>query len=143
MTLVSTDPVLRANKFYLTSPFSTSTHTNIAAALTEVNSATQRMFVDLTNRTQAKLSGFVLVTSNAGCKMHVQYALIADQTTWADLIVKASGLALDTVSATVCQVTSWVTIPAAAAAPVIVKLMSVDGDGAADPQTRAIEFHYR
>lgn len=144
LTWIGTDPPLKANKFQLTGFTSITTHTNIAVALTEVAAVTQRLHVDLTNREFSRISGWVIVAGNAGCKMHLQYTPIAaPQTAFADLIPKATGLDIATASSTVLQVGSWVAIPAAAQVPVIIRLVSVDGDGAADPQTRGIEMHYK
>ncbi len=119
------------------------TITDVAAAVTEVVSATQRLIIDFTGRSQIRMSGFITQAGNAGSKFHMQYALLSAPTVWADLNPKASGLDLTVTSSTVVQLSSWADIPAAARTAVMTRLVSVDGDAAADPTYRGIEIHFR
>ncbi len=107
--------------------------TNMPAALTELNGANRsRVKVDLTSATEVRVTAAVSVVGAAGAAYRVQYATDGDaQGTWAYLD-GGSGPSV-TIDALNGRVSPWVTLVAGARADVWLRVVGINGDGAADP----------
>lgn len=130
------------------------TITNVPAAETEVSqggiTTGRRMKMDLTNATQARLTCRVSTVASTGTKLAAQYS--TDETSWFFLSGTASGSApaasdyvlIDgTASTTNVTVLAWANLQSAAKADVFWRLVTVGGDGAADPVLASITFQVR
>lgn len=121
-----------------------STLTNQAAAEALVNADGRNTIkVDLTGYTEVRLVTSVLTQSAVvGSKVNLQYHT-AFSTTAADhspIGTSAVEASLETLGSIV---TAWVPLAAAAKADVYVALISVGGDGAADPIIGAVHAQFR
>ncbi len=122
-------------KFYvpLNMSFGAVSWTNMPAALTELNGATRsRVKVDLTAAVNVRLTAAVSVVGAAGAAYRVQYATDGDaQGTWAYLDGNAGPSV--TIDALGGRVSPWATLVAGARADVWLRVVGINGDGAADP----------
>jgi len=105
--------------------------TNQPAALTEFLGATRnRTKYDLTNATQVRLIVNVMVAgATTPAKIRAQYS--TDLSTWYYLD-GASGPSVD-INTTGLKVSAWVNLAAGAKADVYLRIVGIDGNGAADP----------
>jgi hypothetical protein len=119
------------------------TLTNMAAALTEFASSpnSSRTAADLTNASEMRIVvGVTSTPGSASAQMRVQYS--TDETTW-NYVDGASGPAASIATASVTSRGSWVTIDAGAKADVYLRIISINGDGAADPNLRSVQVQVR
>lgn len=105
------------------------THTNVPSALAEV-AGNYRIQLDLSALTWIRCGTRVQLGVANGGTIKVQYSL--DESSWADL---CSGISL---ASTGTKVSPWQEIPLAARADVFLRVVTVGGDGVADPQTRGV-----
>ena len=110
------------------------THTNVPAALTEV-AGLYRIKIDLSWMTSVRCGARVQLGVTGGGTIKVQYSL--DQASWFDL---CSGVPL---TAAGTLVSAWELVPEAAKADVFLRVVTVGGDGVADPQTRGVYIQAR
>lgn len=122
--------------WYFVAPHNTSiASTNIVAATAEYN-ANRRALADLTGAVECRLCTHVAAAPLAGLKMCEQYSLDAgstfvfmDGTVDGDCGAEGPQTSL---AATGQTCSAYTTIAAAAAAPVLLRLLTDDGDGAID-----------
>ena len=101
--------------------------TNMPAALTEFRAILNtRTKLDLTSATQSRITVRVGVAPVVNAKIKVQYS--TDETTWVDLCSVTMPA-----TANKTNVGVWTAVPAGAKADVFIRLVGIDGDGAADP----------
>jgi len=101
--------------------------TNMPAALTEFRAVLNtRTKIDLTAATQSRVIARVGVAPVANAKIKVQYS--TDESVWVDLCSVTMPA-----TANKTNVGSWTNVPAGAKADVFLRLVGIDGDGAADP----------
>lgn len=110
------------------------------AALTELlGVTTARRKFDLRRYTQARVVAYVDTAGAAGAKLRAQYS--TDESAWAYLD-GATGPSV-AVDATGVEVSAWVDLEAAARADVFLRLVGIDGDGAADPVFGTLALQFR
>jgi parallel beta-helix repeat protein len=106
------------------------TWTDMPAALTELLGNTrQRTKVDLTNITEARLIVNLPTAGAATAEMRLQYS--TDQSTW-NYLDSGTGPSVS-LAANGLQVSSFVTLVAGAKSDVFLRVVGINGDGAADP----------
>lgn len=110
--------------------------TNIQAA--EVDFLGTYMPLDLTGKTQARLSAH-LVVNGGSAEFRVKYTLDRGAT-W-QYLDGATGPAVNMVSG--LNVSAWVNLVAAAKTDVQIKLITINGDGVLDPNVRRIGLEVR
>lgn len=110
------------------------THTNVPAALTEV-AGLYRIRIDLSGLTWVRCGCRVQIGVAGGGTIKVQYSL--NESAWVDL---CSGVALTTAGT---LASAWELIPEAARTEVFLRVVTVGGDGVADPQTRGVYTQFR
>lgn len=112
--------------------YSTQAWTSMPAALTEFNSNTQgRIKADLSNATQARLVVHMMSTQGVGgSELRIQYS--TDESVW-NYLDGATGPAVSISTPSVTAVSAWGTIVAAARADVFLRVIGINGDGAASP----------
>lgn len=129
------------------SPATAVTFTNIAAAITEIPAgAGARNRADLSNTTQIRVVAGVTTASAAGAVLAVQYSL-DNGSTWvfsdggssytSGVSAAASLAATGTIGGT------WRTVPTAMKTDVVLRLVTVNGDGAADPVVGRMDVQVR
>lgn len=117
------------------------TVTNIAAAAALMTNGIH--LVDLTRFTQARMHGRVAVAGNSGSKLRVRYHT-AFSVTVSDYIALGSAGEVEIVLTNTGFIDSgWVDLAAGARANVYVSGITIDGDGAADPQIANIAVVFR
>lgn len=117
------------------------TWTDQSAALTEFAGATdRRQQVPLANAVDARVVAFVTGAGAAGAELRVQYSTDAGAT-WAYL----DGIdgAKVGIGATGVRIGAWVNLAAAAKADVLVRLVGINGDAAADPAFSVVALQVR
>ncbi len=113
---------------------------NMPAALTEIFNATiHRTMVDLSNATQARLTVGVGRAGFATAELRGQYS--TDGATWFYLD-GTSGPSVP-INAVGLQVSSWVNLDAGAQADVYIRIVGINGNGAADPRFGLITIQFR
>ncbi len=118
------------------------TITNIAAALTEHSAPRTRVKVDLSKFMQARVTVGVNVVANAGAEVRIQYATDGDtQNTWAYLDGTDSPKV--SIAALNGRVSPYVNLVAGARADVWIRVVTIGGDGAADPNVGTITLQVR
>lgn len=110
------------------------THTNVPAALTEV-AGVYRIRIDLSGLTWVRCGCRVQLGVVGGGTIKVQYSL--NESAWVDL---CSGVPL---TAQGTLVSPWELIADAAKTDVFLRVVTVGGDGVADPQTRGLYLQFR
>lgn len=101
--------------------------TNMPAVLTEFRAILNtRTKLDLTNATYSRITVRVGVAPAANAKIKVQYS--ADETTWYDFCSVTMPA-----TANLTNVGAWTAVNAGAKADVFIRLVGIDGNGAADP----------
>jgi hypothetical protein len=111
------------------------TITDIPAALTELAASTNRRAkVDLTNAIVARITARVTTAGSASAEIRAQYSL--DESTW-DYLDGSSGPAVN-IATLGTKASGFVALAAAAKADVFVRVVTINGDGAADPQIGSI-----
>jgi hypothetical protein len=142
LTWTSTGPAWSYNPFVVTilAGNANLTWTNMPVALTELAGVTRyRTRVDLTNVTQARITVVVMVAGATNARLAVQYS--TDQVTW-NYLDGSSGPFVN-INSTGLQVSSWVNITAGARGDVYLRIVGLNGDGAADPQFGLITVQFR
>ena len=120
-------------------PGGATTWTNMPAALTAFLAVTtQNTQFDMSAFTQARLVAQIQVAGSGSAKLRVQHG---DGFTW-DYLDGSSEPSLD-ISSAGLKVSSWVTLESAARADRILRLVGIDGDGAADPDFGLIVVQFR
>ena len=120
--------------------------TNMPAALTEifrptdVNSPSSRVLYDLTDAQQIRFQVSVENASSASAELRIQYS--TDQSTWNYLDSGNTGLGQNVGSAGL-KVSSWSTIASGAKGDVYLRIVGINGDGAADPRFGLIQLQAR
>ncbi len=117
--------------------------TNIPAALTEWNGANRtRTKLDLTSSREARVTAAVTTAANAAAEIRIQYATDGDaQATWAYLDGGSGPLV--NIGAVGGRASGWVALAATAKADVWIRVVSINGDGAADPIVGLITLQLR
>ena len=112
--------------------------TNMPAALAEfLVTNSYRTKADLTNATQCRvIANLTAVGGSATAEIRIQYSL--DGTTFLDLGTFANTPAAVIGTTTGLKVGSWATIAAGAKADVFLRVMGINGNGAADPNFQKI-----
>lgn len=111
---------------------------NIPTAETEFPYS--RMSIDLTGRTQARLSATLQLGGTSSSELKVQYSADGGST-WSALDgTDAPKLSIGTAG---FKLSAWANIAAAAKADVLLRLVTVGGDGAADPNFRRISLELK
>jgi hypothetical protein len=110
------------------------------AALTELAGSTNRRTkIDLTNALQARITARVTTVGSASAEIRAQYSL--DESTW-DYLDGSSGPGVN-ISTLGTKASGYVTLANAAKADVFVRVVTINGDGAADPQIGSIYIQVR
>ena len=113
---------------------------NMPAALTEIwGLAASRQRVDLSDATQVRLQVNVNGAGAAGSQLRAQYS--TDQVSW-NYLDGGTGPAA-AVDAIGLAVSSWVTVTAGAKSDVYLRIIGINGDGAADPTFGIIQLQVR
>lgn len=112
------------------------TWTNMPAALTEWNGSTRtRTKIDLTHVNLVRLTAAVATPGVAGAEVRVQHS--TDQVNWSYLDGSSGATALDgpgiDIGVDNCSASTWRALTAGAKADVFVRLVGINGNGAADP----------
>jgi hypothetical protein len=106
------------------------TFTDMPSALTEPFSTRLRLPIDLTYVEQVRLTARVMTPGATGAKLRIQYSTDSG-VTW-NYLDGVSGPSI-TIDAIGVIASSWVTLASGAKADVWLRLVGLDGDGAADP----------
>lgn len=107
------------------------TLTSAPAALQEItNTAIRRDKCDLTGMAQVRLVARVSTVGVAGCELRAQYS--TDESSWVYLD-GSTGPAISLATPTGTKASAWATLPDAAKADVFLRLVTINGDGAASP----------
>lgn len=102
--------------------------TNLAAAETEfAGNAHRRVRVTLTDADRCRLTARVSTAGSASSVVKAQYSTNGGETTWADLTPAVPLNVVGTVGG------AWGNVPAGAKGDVVLRLVTVGGDGVADP----------
>ena len=110
---------------------------NMPAALTEFDSISHtRTKLDLTGAVDSRVVVRKGAAAVATAKIKVQYS--SDESTWADLCEVSLSITVD-----VTHVGAWTVVPSGAKADVFVRIVGIDGDGAADPTFGLITLQVR
>lgn len=104
------------------------TISNIASALTEVNTAYRTKY-DLSKCGACRVTTYVKTVGSASAEVRVQYSL--DESTW-NYLDGLTGPAIN-ISATGTKASAWSSIASLAKADVFIRVVTINGDGAADP----------
>ncbi len=125
--------------FVVTLVGTATTLSNMVAALTEFVAVNRfRSKVDMTNCTEARLTAALAVVGGAGSELRAQYWTGA---AWAYLDgVGGPALSLATLGT---SVSAWVTCEAGAKADAEVRLVTINGDGLADPVVGTVTIQFR
>lgn len=112
--------------------------TNMPAALTEfLNNANFRNKADLTNVTEARvISVLTAVGASTTTEIRVEYSL--NGTTWATLGTTANTPLVVIGNTAGIKVGAWVSVVVAAKADVYLRVVGINGNGAADPNFNKI-----
>ncbi|MGB9677888.1 MAG: hypothetical protein ACPLZ9_04645, partial [Candidatus Ratteibacteria bacterium] len=113
--------------------------TNMPATLTEFAGGRYRIYYDLTNFTQARLVGTVIVAGAANAQIRVQYS--TDQTNW--YYLDGTSGPYVSIGTTGYKISSWVNIASGAKTNVYLRLVGINGDGTADPQFNSFRLQLR
>lgn len=113
---------------------------NMPAALTEFwGRSASRLQYDLTDATQARFMVNLDTAGVTSAKLRVQYS--TDQVSW-NYLDGGTGPSV-TLDSTGLKTTNWVNITALAKADVFLRVVGLDGDGAADPSFGVVELQIR
>ncbi len=117
--------------------------TNMPAALTEFAGLTRyRISYDLTYVSQARLWCIITVAGTTNAELRVQYST-NNGTDWFYLDGVSGPAVVFGATTNAPRVGAWVTLEAAARADVWLRLVGINGDGAADPAFAQISLHVR
>ena len=142
------DPFIHANvqghshitPLAMHAPGAATTWTNMPAVLTAfLGVTTQNTKFDMSPFTQARLVAQIQVAGSGSAKLRIQHSAIA--ISWAYLD-GTSAPSLD-ISGTGLKVSDWATLEADAGNDHLLRLVGIDGDGAADPQFGLIVVQFR
>lgn len=116
------------------------TQTNVAAAATELT-GTYRMIADLTNKDEIRFGTSYAVNATANTRLYVQYSFTG--TNWFNLSRNDSVIYVTGVPPRV-KTTAWEALPLpTTASEVMLRVVTVGGDGVADPQYRGVWIETR
>lgn len=110
--------------------------TNMPVALTE-SAVKLRSAVDLSWATRVRLTGYVAVAGPANSEVRVQYS--TDQATW-NYLDSGTGPLLN-IGSVGAKRGSWVNLVAGAKADAWLRVMTINGDGALDPNVASMLLH--
>ncbi len=120
---------------YLTA---TQTFTNQAAALTELATAPRYVW-DLSSYSQARYSIYTSTQGSPSARIGLQYS--NDATNWTGFLPEWATVSGGATATT--RITDWQTIPELAKYDKIFRIVSVSGDGVADPIVRGFSVQFR
>lgn len=131
------------------SPTGSITLTNIGAALSEPFTRT-RYAAELTDYTEGRVSLYLMTVGNSASKIGAQYSADGGSNWfWFDGTAGGSApgatnsyVVIDTGANTV-RSSSWITLAAGALADVLLRAVTLDGDGAADPVVAYLYVEFR
>jgi hypothetical protein len=116
------------------------TWTSMPAADTEIMGSTrQRVWSDLSNAVEARLTLRVATAGATGSTIRAQYST-DNGATWADL---GTSVAIDVTGTNANAKSGWVALPGAAKTDVLIRLMGLGGDGATSPSFGVIALQVR
>lgn len=116
---------------------------NQPSALTEFTNSSfpSRTYTDLTNASQMRIVvSMTSVAGISGAQLRVQYS--TDESSWA-YVDAGTGPLVGISTASTTTKGSWVTIDAGAKADVVLRIIGINGDGAADPSFRMVQVQVK
>jgi len=117
------------------------TQTNIPAALTELT-GTYRIIGDFTDKEQLRFGTTLAVAGNAGSRLYLQYSVTGAN--WFNVSATDQSIQLNG-TAPITRVTTWEDVAPGmrVAQNPIIRVVTVGGDGVADPQYRGVWIEAR